>query len=362
MLRDSAQGVRGGNCNVPSRSGASSEHRRDTTGTPRPLGTDQTLSQRYRRPAGERRGGQAPTPAAGRGGPAAAPGSPAAPRSSPQGPTGAGAWCPHAGAAASGPAPVPRRGSERPRFSGSSRPRGRPRFAGLASAWLAGKTKRRQGKENGKKVRLPPPPSLLPGSPCMRQRCKRILTGGRGWREEKEEDGQREGGRKGGREGGTNGSLSPSLGCFFQFPVSHCAHSGYVLRLQVCPLLAAFPRLPSVGSGCRGAAADRDRHVMIISLGALSLSSRSLPPPPSLPAAPVLPLGGGRSRCRLRADSGCGGGGGGARREHGRPPGAAVAPLSSHRHPPGAAGAAAPARATRTVRARGLPPAGACTC
>lgn len=52
-------------------------------------------------------------------------------------------------------------------------------------------------------------------------------------------------------------------GLFFQFPVSHCAHSGYVLRLQVCPLLAAFSRLPGVGSGCRGAAADRDRHVMI---------------------------------------------------------------------------------------------------
>lgn len=171
----------------------------------------------------------------------------------------------------------------------------------------------------------------------MRQRCKRILTGGRGWREEEEEeDGQREGGRKGGREGGTNGSLSPSLGCFFQFPVSHCAHSGYVLRLQVCPLLAAFPRLPSVGSGCRGAAADRDRHVMIISLGAFFLSSVSLPPPPSLPAALVLPLGGGRSSCRLRADSGCGGGGGGARREHGRPPGAAVAPLCSP--PPPTAG------------------------
>lgn len=57
------------------------------------------------------------------------------------------------------------------------------------SAWLAGKTKRRQGKENGEKVRLLPPPSPLPGSPCMRQRCKQILTGGRGWREEEEEDG-----------------------------------------------------------------------------------------------------------------------------------------------------------------------------
>lgn len=106
--------------------------------------------------------------------------------------------------------------------------------------------------------------------------------------------GRIEGGRKGGREKGREGRRDEREplsfpGLFFQFPVSHCAHSGYVLRLQVCPLLAAFPRLPSVGSGCRGAAAaDRDRHVMIISLGAVSLSSRSLLPPPSLPASPPL--------------------------------------------------------------------------
>lgn len=66
------------------------------------------------------------------------------------------------------------------------------------------------------------------------------------------------GGGRRGREGRRDEREPLSFpGLFFQFPVSHCAHSGYVLRLQVCPLLTAFPRLPSVGTAVGGGGGSR---------------------------------------------------------------------------------------------------------
>ena len=173
------------------------------------------------------------------------------------------------------------------------------------------------------------------------------------------------GGGGGRREGGSEGRRDEREplsfpGLFFQFPVSHCAHSGYVLRLQVCPLLAAFLRLPAVGFGCRGAAADRDRHVTIDrSLsGRFSLLSRCLPSlSPSLslsvslssllPSLPSFSLRGGRSRCRLRADSGEAAAGPAGSRGGRR--GAAGAPPPSATARPGLSGAASAPR----VRAAG---------
>lgn len=226
-------------------------------------------------PRRRERRGPSPAAAAGRGGsrrrsPLPTPGVRGAALPAAERPRGWGFAAPRRRSSRPRPGPVPARGSP-----GALGPAGGPAPA------LPGRRAKQsgdgEGREKGEKVRLLPPPGPPPGSPCVRQRCQRILTGGRGWREGEEEDGGREG-RRDERE-----PLS-FPGLFFQFPVSHCAHSGYVLRLQVCPLLAAFPRLPGVGSGCRGVAADRDRHVMInFSRGGFCLSS-----PLSLSAFPSL--------------------------------------------------------------------------
>ncbi|CAN8210802.1 unnamed protein product [Coccothraustes coccothraustes] len=148
-------GGKGWECNVPSCSGASSEHRGDTTSTPRPLGTDLQVDPFPAVPPPRWSAPRRPGADPGRG--QRRPGgrsrrSRRSPLFTPRAHGRLGLGAPSDGAAASGPAPVRRRGSEPPRFSGNTRPRGRPRFAELASAWLAGKTKRKQGKENGEKV------------------------------------------------------------------------------------------------------------------------------------------------------------------------------------------------------------------
>lgn len=126
-----------------------------TTGPPRPLGTDQPADPL---PAGERRGGQAPTLPRAEAAQRRLPAVPRSPLLTPRAHGRLRLGAPSAGAAAPGPAPVPRRGSERPRFSGSTRPRGRPRSAEPAlpgcRAKQSGDRERKTGRKCGSR-RLP---------------------------------------------------------------------------------------------------------------------------------------------------------------------------------------------------------------
>lgn len=275
MLRGSAQGRRGGNYTVPSCSGASPEHHR--VQVPKALGTAQQVDLF---PA-ERRGGQAPSWPRAEAVQKQLRRSRRSPLFSPRRP---GLGAPSAGAAAPARSRCPGGARSAPGSPGALGPAEPSRLC-LAG----GQNKAETGK--GKRGESTAPAASQPSAWISLRETALQADPDRGQGVERGGGGGRiEGGREKGREGRRDEREPLSFpGLFFQFPVSHCAHSGYVLRLQVCPLLAAFPRLPSVGSGCRGsAAADRDRHVMIISLGALSLSSRSLLPPLSIPPSPPL--------------------------------------------------------------------------